>query len=81
MHPTFNTAFYKILNDDVCERTCSDKVLFYVANTFIRFDLSQCLCSRYHDIQKIGLSDKNKHEMLFFCAKLGSQGRFLLSSK
>ena len=49
-------AQYKILNaiGDTCERTCCPKVLFYVANNFLWLDLSQCLCSRYHDIQKIG---------------------------
>ena len=37
MHPTFDTAFYKIMNaiGDICER-------------------ANGLCSRYHDIQKIG---------------------------
>ena len=40
MHPNFVTTFYKILNavGDVCERTC-DKVLFYVVNKFLSFDL------------------------------------------
>ena len=56
MHPTIDTAFYKILNviDDICERTCCHKLLFYVANNFLRFDMSQCLYTRYHDIRKIG---------------------------
>ena len=29
MHPSFDAAFYKILNaiGDICERTCCDKVL------------------------------------------------------
>ena len=37
MHPTFDTALYKILNatGEICERTCCDKVLFYVANKFL----------------------------------------------
>ena len=37
VHPTFDTAFYKMLNaiDDICERAC-DKVLLYVANKFLR---------------------------------------------
>ena len=30
------------------------KSCFYVANNFLLFDLSQYLCSRYHDNQKIG---------------------------
>ena len=37
-----------------CDRTCCHKVLFYVVNKSLLFDLSQCLCSRYHDIRKIG---------------------------
>ena len=37
MNPTFDTAFYKILNaiGDICERTICDKVLLYVANKFL----------------------------------------------
>ena len=38
---------------DICEKLCCHMVLFYVVNNFLWFDLSQCLCSRYHDIQKI----------------------------
>ena len=51
VHPTFDTAYYKILKviGDKCKRTY-DKVLFYVVNTFVGFDSSQCLCSRYHEI-------------------------------
>ena len=39
VHPTFDTAFYKILNGigDICEKTC-DKVLLYVANKFLLFN-------------------------------------------
>ena len=38
---TFDTEFYKILNviGDICERTCCNKVLFYVGNNFLWFDL------------------------------------------
>ena len=52
MHPTFDIAFYKILNaiGDICERTCCRKVLFYVSNKFLSFDSSQCLYSIYHYI-------------------------------
>ena len=55
MYPTFDTAFYKILNaiGDICERI-RHEVLFYVVIKFLRFNLSQCNCSRYHDIQKMG---------------------------
>ena len=62
MHPTCNTAFYKILNavGDVCERACCDKEFFHVANTFLWFDLRECLCSRYH-IQNIGGRSLKKH--------------------
>ena len=37
MHPTFDTTFYKILNaiGDICESTCYDKVLLYVAKKFL----------------------------------------------
>ena len=37
MHPTFDTAFYKILNaiGDICERATCDKELLYVANKFL----------------------------------------------
>ena len=33
---TFDTAFHKTLNviGDMCERTCCDKVLLYIVNTF-----------------------------------------------
>ena len=41
------------------EKTCH-KVLFYEHNNFLQFDLSQCLCTRYHDIWKIGGNNKNK---------------------
>ena len=30
------------------------QVLFYVANKFLWFDLTQYLCSKYYDIRKIG---------------------------
>ena len=39
---------------NICERTWCDKVLLYVANKFLWFDLRQCLCSRYCDILKLG---------------------------
>ena len=41
MHPTFDTAFDKLLNaiGDIYEKTCCHKALFYVANKFLRFDL------------------------------------------
>ena len=36
MHPTFDTAFYKLLNaiGDICEMTCCHEV-FYMANKFM----------------------------------------------
>ena len=52
---------------DICERTYCDKVLLYVANKFLQFNLRYCLC----DIQKIG--DKNKDDI--FCAEQGKQRR------
>ena len=41
MHPTFDTAFYKLLNaiGDICEMTHCHEVLFYVTNKFPWFDL------------------------------------------
>ena len=37
VHPTFDAAFYKILNaiGDIHERTSRDKVLLCVSNTFL----------------------------------------------
>ena len=63
----------------LCERTCCDKVLLYMANKLMQFDLRQCVCSTYHDIQRWVGSEKHKHGT--FCAEQGSQGRFLLSQK
>ena len=39
VHPSFDTALYKILNaiGDIIERTCNT-VVFYVANKFLWFD-------------------------------------------
>ena len=34
---------------DIYEKTCCDKVLFYVANTFLWFNLRLSLCSRYQN--------------------------------
>ena len=56
------------------------KVLLYVANKFLWFDLRYCLCSRYHDIQK-DRWEVIKINMTFFSAELGRQRRFLLSKK
>ena len=41
MHPTFDTAFDKILTliGDMCDRACCGKVFLYVANKFLLFDL------------------------------------------
>ena len=36
-----------------CEITCCHKVLLYVANKFLWFDLRYRLCSRYHVISKL----------------------------
>ena len=38
---TFDTASYKTMNaiGDIYERSCYDKVLLYVANKFLWFDL------------------------------------------
>ena len=52
MHSTFHKAFHKILNA-INDINCH-KVLIYVANKFLRFDLSQRLCTGYNVIQKIG---------------------------
>ena len=37
MYPTFETAFHKILKAivDICDRTCNNKVLFYMANILL----------------------------------------------
>ena len=52
VHQTFDAAFSKILNvvGDICDKTCCHIVLFCVATKFLRFDLSQSLCTRFHDI-------------------------------
>ena len=41
MHPIFDTAFYKILNviGVICQKIYCHKVLFYVANILLWFDL------------------------------------------
>ena len=41
MYQTFDTAFDKILNaiGVICEDTCCEKVLFYMANNFIYVEL------------------------------------------
>ena len=51
MHPIVYTVFHRILNaiGDICDRTCH-KVLFSGANKFPLFDLSQNMCTKYHDI-------------------------------
>ena len=56
MHATFDTAFNKIANSigDICVRTCCHKVSSYVANKLLVIHLSQCFCTRYHDIWKMG---------------------------
>ena len=66
----FDTTFYKILNaiGDICVRTCCHEVLCYVAKNFLQFHLSQCLCTRYHDVG----SDKNKNIFLL-CQKWTAQ--------
>ena len=53
VNPTSDSDFHKIWNviGDICDRMYCHKGLFYVANKFLCFNLSQCLCTRNHDIQ------------------------------